>query len=364
MLNVVGLVRIQGLNQIYVLRDSCGKIILIVAKVTDDFICGGAVQEITSFMEELKKRFEVGKVVIDSKFHFNGCEIEQNAEGSVRMSMDSYMNELKELPLATERRKQLGEKATASEITHFRSLAGTMLWLAKGVLPPAAYASSAMQQRLSLLKVGHLLEANEMVREIKKLEPVILFRRTEGVIQAILTMFSDASFNISSRKSYGQTGVISGIRTMMKDGKEQFYVIDWVSTKQKRISHSSYGAEILACAEADERGYYLKMGMRSLFPKTGMRNEIAVDSMGLFDTISTLHEGREYRLRQTVQRIRDSFESSDLDILRWVPGTSNIADALTKRNNKLWKDLNDYCVTGYLPPDLLHGHSHDSAEWK
>lgn len=55
MLNVAGLVRIQGLNQIYVLRDSCGKITLIVAKVTDDFICGGAIPALTSFMEKLKK---------------------------------------------------------------------------------------------------------------------------------------------------------------------------------------------------------------------------------------------------------------------------------------------------------------------
>lgn len=151
---------------------------------------------------------------------------------------------------------------------------------------------------------------------------------------------------------------------MMKDGKEQFYVIVWVSTKQKRITHSSYGAEILACAEADDRGYYLKAGMQSLFPNTAMRNEIAVDSMGLFDTISTLHEDRKYRLRQTVRRIRDSFESCELDILRWVPGSNNIADALTKRSYKLWKDLNVICVKGSLLPDLLRGHSHDSAERK
>lgn len=36
-----------------------------------------------------------------------------------------------------------------------------------------------------------------------------------------------------------------------------------------------------------------------------------MDSRGLFDTISTLHVGKEYRLRQTVQMIRDSFEDGD-----------------------------------------------------
>ena len=140
-----------------------------------------------------------------------------------------------------------------------------------------------MQQRLSLVKIGYLLGANHMVREIKKLEPVILFQKTEGVSQTILTSFSDASFNINSQK--GQAGLTPDIRTKMKDGIDQFYVIKGASTKRKRISHSSYGAEILACAEANDRGYYLKMGMHSLFSKTGIRNEIAVDSIGLFDTI-------------------------------------------------------------------------------
>lgn len=364
MLSTAGLERLRGLNQLYVKRDSVGRITLIVAKVTDDFICGGAVKTTTAFIQELQKRFEVGKIIIDGKFLFNGCEIEQDTEGSILMSMRSYMSQLTEISLTRERRKQPKEPASAVEITAFRSLAGTLLWLGKGVLPPAAYASSTMQQRLSMLKVGHLLEANEIVREIKKLKPVLLFRRTGTVIGAVITTFSDASFNITSRKSYGQTGLVSGVRTTMDNGSEMFHMLDWVSTKQRRISHSSYGAEILACAEGDDRGFYLKEGMRSLFPKTMMRNEIAIDSMGLYDTITTLHEGKEYRLRQTVQRIRDSFEAGDVNIIRWVPGTSNIADALTKRNPLLWRMLNDISATGELDVKLLHGHALDGTDWK
>lgn len=281
MLTTVGFERLRGLNQLYVKRDYQGRIKLIVAKVTDDFICGGDIEITTAFIEQLKNRFEVGKIVIDGKFLFNGCEIEQDASGSIQMSMRSYMTQLAEINLTRERRKQLDAPASENEITAFRSLAGTLLWLGKGVLPPAAYASSTMQQKISMLKVGHLLEANEIVRDIKKLQPTLLFRRTGNVTKAMITTFSDASFNITSRKSYGQTGLVLGVRTTMDDGYEMFHMLDWVSTKQRRISHSSYGAEILACAEGDDRGYYLREGMRSLFPKTSMRNEIAIDSMGL-----------------------------------------------------------------------------------
>ena len=154
MLTEGGLERLHGLNQLYVRRNSLGTIFLIVAKITDDFICGGALHLITRFVGELEKRFEVGKIVIDAKFSFNGCEIEQDKPGSVRMSINRHMSEVQVIPVSKERKRQVEDAATECEITQFRSLAGTLLWLGKGVLPAAAYASSTMQQKLAFLKVG------------------------------------------------------------------------------------------------------------------------------------------------------------------------------------------------------------------
>ena len=138
MLTKGGLERIQGLNQLYVRRNDLGKITLIVAKVADDFICGGSIEESTAFICEMKKRFEVGKVIVNEKFLFNGCEIEQDEQGLITMSMNRYMEQVKEIPVSRERKHQPDEAATPREIKQFRSLAGTLLWLGKGVLPPAA----------------------------------------------------------------------------------------------------------------------------------------------------------------------------------------------------------------------------------
>ena len=140
-------------------------------------------------------------------------------------------------------------------------------------------------------------------------------------------------------------------------------MLDWSSSKQHRVSNSSYGAEKLACAEADDRGFYITMCLRSIFPKKCFRHMILVDSKGLYDTISTLHEGREYRLRQTVQRIRDSFESQDIDVLRWVQGHANISDALTKFDVNSFALLNRIARSGRL---RLPNHQHvqlDSSVW-
>ncbi len=93
-----------------------------------------------------------------------------------------------------------------------------------------------------------------------------------------------------------------------------------------------------------------------------IRSALYVDNKALYNTLTTTHESQEYRLRQTVQRIRDSFESRDLDALIWVPGTDNIADALTKRNVELQKTLALVCNKG-LFPKLPEQCRVDSHEW-
>lgn len=38
------------------------------------------------------------------------------------------------------------------------------------------------------------------------------------------------------------------------DGLDVAHAVDWISSKQMRISRSSYGAEILSCTDAEDRG--------------------------------------------------------------------------------------------------------------
>lgn len=68
--------------------------------------------------------------------------------------------------------------------------------------------------------------------------------------------------------------------------------------------------------------------------------------------MTTLHEPREYRLRKTVARMRDSFESGELDEVKWIDGKSNLADALTKNNTELSEKLNLMMARGIWDNDL------------
>lgn len=325
-------------------------------KVTDEFLIGDSVSDITGFIDKMKARFDVSKAIVDKHFFFDGCEIAQDDSGSIRMTMKRYVERLKAIPLSRQRRRQNHEPATETEKKQYRSLAGTLLYLGNGVLPPESYVTSVLRQQISALKVRHL--------EILQLEPTLTFLRPQNVNNAIISSFSDASH--PRDRDYGQNGILCGLRIEggNENSRDIFHMVDWSSHRQKRVSYSSYGAEILACASADDRGYYFKQALKSLFPKHRTRHELSVDSNALKDTITTLHEGTEYRLRQTVQRIRNSFESGKLDVLRWIPGTENVADALTKRNNALYRKLNEICVSGWLSVDLSLGYAVDIDAWR
>lgn len=363
MLSDGGLQRAFGLSQLFIRRNKRDEITLMVAKVTDDFLVAGKLEYIHEFMDRLQQRFTVGKVVVDERFHFNGCEIEQDQSGNIRMSMIRYLDRLRPINVTRTRRKQRDMHANSEETKSYRALAGTLLYLGNGVLPQASLVVSLMQQCIANLKVQHLIDANEMLKDLLKLKPWITFRRPSNTEQVTYCTFSDASH--PNDRDYGQTGIIAGFRiTNELDSRTIFHPIDWTSHKQRRVSYSSYGAEILAAATADDRGFYFKDAVNRLFPHVTIKHELFVDSKCLFDTITTLHESTEYRLRPTVQRMRNSFESNELECMRWIPGKLNVADALTKRSAALIITLNEICSSGYLDLDIDVGYSVDSALWK
>lgn len=56
-----------------------------------------------------------------------------------------------------------------------------------------------------------------------------------------------------------------------------------------------------------------------------------------------------------MQRIRDSFESKELNVLRWIPGKYNCTDALTKWNPRMVEELHDAYVTELIIDEHLRG---------
>lgn len=141
------------------------------------------------FIEKLRKRFVVGKTVIDSKIHFDGCKVEQEPTGSIKMSMIRYLERLKPIAISRSPKMERRQRATPSELQKYRSLAFTLIYLGNGVLPQAAFVTSALQQMVPRVTVEQLVTANDMLTELLKLNPWIRFRaanKSEDVIEVLI----------------------------------------------------------------------------------------------------------------------------------------------------------------------------------
>lgn len=83
------------------------------------------------------------------------------------------------------------------------------------------------------------------------------------------------------------------------------------------MSFSSMEAELLAAAEATDRAGLMSYRLSNIYAADRSSPLIlTVDSHGLYSKIITLHEGRDYKLRSMVERLRYSFESGDIAVMQ------------------------------------------------
>lgn len=88
--------------------------------------------------------------------------------------------------------------------------------------------------------------------------------------------------------------------------------------------------------------------------------ELIADGRALHDTITTPHDGSDYRLRYRVQHLRGSFESEELDQLEWVLGKEIVEDAFTAQEKQSHMKLNLMHSEGNFVTDLQLGLERDS----
>lgn len=296
--------QVNGTPQFFVLRDSDGLPTRFLVKVVDDFLMSRTVATLNQLNQCLSKAFKVGKFDIGEVIRFNGTVITDDSDG-IKMNMCEYFSNIPRLKVSRARRKQHEEPCKSEEVSEYLGLAGKLNFLGHGTLPQAGIFASHLQQALPCLKVCDLITANTCLHDLRKLTTVVFYPRCPGPLLPTYLAFSDASMG---RYTYGQTGYVSGISFHRKNTL-MIHIIDWHSSKQTRISFSSVGAEIIAASESADRSSLMNDCITRIC--TGflpLSLSLIVDSMGLYGTITTLREGRDYRLRPTVARLRDCYE--------------------------------------------------------
>lgn len=99
-----------------------------------------------NFLGRLKERFLVRKEIIEQRMKFKGCVMDVWEEGGVCLSMHEYLERLAPIELRRNRKNESYALATQREISEYRSLAGTLMYLGTSVLPQTSLVTCLMQK--------------------------------------------------------------------------------------------------------------------------------------------------------------------------------------------------------------------------
>lgn len=78
----------------------------------------------------------------------------------------------------------------SQEEAEYRSLEGTLMYLGNYILLQVAMMASKMKQRVSNLKISHVLKSNKCVEEVLRIRPYIRYVRSTGVCNMALISLS------------------------------------------------------------------------------------------------------------------------------------------------------------------------------
>lgn len=166
----------------------------------------------------LQKVTGVQQPAIGGTFRFNGCEAVHgvNDGGAVEINMGSYIDKLKPIHVSKLRMKEWADKCTEGEIAEYRAISRTLKYLGKGVLPQACYVTSRMQLKLEDLRVRQIILASEMLKDLNKLTPAIMYSQPSDMTSVRICSISNTSHG-GANNIYEKTGNTAEMRIRQID---------------------------------------------------------------------------------------------------------------------------------------------------
>ncbi|RFU27594.1 hypothetical protein B7463_g8735, partial [Scytalidium lignicola] len=139
-----------------------------------------------------------------------------------------------------------------------------------------------------------------------------------------LLVFTDASF-ANNKDLSSQIGYI----VALADRKGNVNTLHWTSVKCKRVIRSVLASELYGMAYGFDMGAAIKSTIEGIleidFPLV-----ICTDSRSLYDCLVKLGTTQEKWLMIDVMCLRQAYERRQIAEVRWIEGTTNPADSMTK----------------------------------
>ncbi len=308
----------------------------------DDLKGGGEARQVQKILSTLESAF--GKLTIKHKdFEHCGIMHSQSACNSVtRIHQNHYVAQLRPMEVA-------GLKAeaelTASQTADFLSLLGGLSWLVQTRLDIAVFIC-ALQRSAKKPRGEHAMRINRVLKWAKKY-PYFLTYRQICIACAVLAV-SDSAFRKEDDRGLAMRGCVAGIAPYQEEtpGNLLHIIMFWAS-KQRRVTRSTFSAELNSLVDAIEFAKQLAMLMAEIIsPQASAvalirleeRGELPLKIVGVIDAQSVFDALRAAELKTPSEGslmlllcgLKEMLRSGLLRRLFWCDTSDMLADGLGK----------------------------------
>ncbi|CAE7318518.1 RE2 [Symbiodinium microadriaticum] len=373
----LGFIKSQIDPAVFMLRNKDGSLIgCMVVHVDDLMVCHDGSDYAVRVIDKLGKRFPFGtwENVYEKPEGVTYCGkeikiVKDNDGEHISLSQNAFLDgRLQEMEIAKERRKSLESLATPEEMANYRSVVGSLQWLATQSRPDLCFETNQLQKRIADLRVHDLFRANKAVREADKNRMQIMFRNlgkdAQLVVYTDAGLYSSLGVEIDERECedvlqsdrskrlvYSQKGAVVGfVKKGSTDVRGEFShinVLDWRSSTNKRVIESSFCAETHAALMAIGMGHFCQVLMSELRFGSDVVGSVeddgwndlvpmflVTDCKSIYDTVHKdgQHVSDKSGVIQAVllRQLLTTRDAPGKSKLLWVPTRHQLADGLTK----------------------------------
>jgi hypothetical protein len=328
---------------LYVWHNSSGQLQLILSTHVDDKKGAGTDECRNRVKQGLEKAFGTLK---EQTKNFEHCGIlhEQTSEG-IYLHQQHYVKQLHNLSVHEIKGLEPTTRLTEQQQKMFSSVLGGLSWLIQTRLDIAIYVC-ALQRASKQATVEHYIRLNKVVKWVKKVPSGIWYKKLTGKTKILV--ISDSAFKREDATGLAMRGAIIAIAS--KEDHHPgglLHIIEFYARKQRRVTRSTYAAELQALADSIEVGRLIALAATEINRanitatqlyqlegqgKLALSVEACIDAKSVYDSLRMpeTKAPAEQSLIMVLLSIKEMLKAHILKKLWWIHTEDMLADGLNK----------------------------------
>lgn len=323
---------------------SGGLLTCILSTHVDDLKGAGNDSQVKLILSALERAF--GKLKVSMRvFEHCGIKHEQSSDNStIRLHQNHYTSQLNVMDLSAINTKK-NEPLTESQITEYLSLLGGLSWTTQTRMDTAIYVC-ALQRAAKAPLAEHAARLNMVVKWAKRKPAFLTYNKLPT--PCVTLVISDSAFRKEDLRGLAMRGALIGVGTeQVETPAGGFHVLEFYSRKQRRVTRSTYSAELNGLSDSFEFGRMISQTLAEIVSHVSSAAALThmeesgklpiplvcvIDARSVFDSLvqDEIRPPSEVSLVMMLCGIKESMRTGSLRRLFWVDTKDMVADGLNK----------------------------------